>query len=124
MPPRRGSGWRNIQAEDFGVHSMTDKRSGIVKLLRERAEILLFVAVLALHLIPVLVFPYLPTQDGPSHVANALILKEIMRGEARYNQFFEIRWLAFPNWTAELLLAGAMHVLLPLAAEKALVALY
>src|SRR5262249_6502581 len=47
--------------------------------------------VLALaHLIPVWAFHYLPTQDGPSHLANAYILKDYGTPGSSYATFFEL----------------------------------
>jgi hypothetical protein len=77
-----------------------------------------------LALVPVWAFAYVPTQDGPSHLSNALILREWEAPGTRYHQFFELRQEPFPNWTSHLLLAGLMYFLPPLAAEKVLVSIY
>jgi hypothetical protein len=87
-------------------------------------EPVLFALLVLLYLLPVCVFPYVPTQDGPSHVANAIILKDFHRPEAWYRDHFELRWEPFPNWTSHALLAGLLFVVPPLVAEKALVSLY
>jgi hypothetical protein len=81
--------------------------------------------VLALaHLIPVWEFHYLPTQDGPSHLANAYILKDYGTSGTSYATFFELRSDPLPNWTSQLLLAGLLYLAPPLVAEKLLVSLY
>ena len=41
----------------------------------------LFVVLLVLHLIPIWIFAYFPSQDGASHVYNALVLKEYSQHE-------------------------------------------
>jgi hypothetical protein len=87
-------------------------------------EPVLFTLVAFLHLTPIWVFPYVPTQDGPSHLANAVILKDFHSPQARYREWFELRWEPFPNWTSHLLLAGLLFALPPLVAEKVLVSLY
>ncbi len=88
------------------------------------AETLVFWALVLLHLVPVWSFTYLPTQDGPSHLANALILRDLGDPAAGYDQFFELRDDPLPNLTAPLLLAGLLYLLPPLIAEKVLVSLY
>src|SRR5207249_3856255 len=67
---------------------------------------------------------YLPTQDGPAHLANALILKDYGSEGTRYHEFYEVHWEPLPNWTGHLMLLGFLHFLPPLAAEKVLVSLY
>ena len=77
-----------------------------------------------LHLVPVWAFPYLPTQDGPSHLANAQILKDYGTPGAGYEAVFELRSDPLPNWTSHLLLAALLYLVPPLVAEKLLVSLY
>jgi len=69
-------------------------------------------------------FPYVPTQDGPSHLGNALMLKGLGDPQTRYSEYYTLRMEAFPNWTCHVLLVALLHVLPPVAAEKALVSLY
>jgi hypothetical protein len=87
-------------------------------------EAVAFWALALLHLIPVWAFHYLPTQDGPSHLANAQILKDYGTPAAGYEAFFEVRWDPLPNWTSHLVLAGLLYLAPPLVAEKLLVSLY
>ena len=77
-----------------------------------------------LHLVPIWVFPYVPTQDGPAHLANAMILKDHGTAPTRYHEFFDLRGEPFPNWTTHLLLAGLLYAFPPLVAHKVLVSLY
>lgn len=85
---------------------------------------LFFLGLVVCHLVPVWAFRYLPTQDGPHHITNAIILKDYSAPGTRYHEFFQLQWELFPNWTTQLLLAGLLHVLPPLAADKALASLY
>jgi hypothetical protein len=84
----------------------------------------LFWLVVGLCLAPIWWIHFLPTQDGPAHLANAVILKDYDSPGARYRNFFEVRWEPLPNWTVHLLLAGLLHVVPPLSAEKIVVSLY
>jgi hypothetical protein len=90
----------------------------------EWGESTLFAVLLGLYLIPVWAFPYLPTQDGPHHLANAVLLKDYGSPGARYRDFFQLQRDPIPNWTTHLLLISLLHVLPPLAAEKVLASLY
>jgi hypothetical protein len=83
-----------------------------------------FWALAFLYLIPVWSFRYLPTQDGPSHLANAQILKDYGKPGTSYDELFEVRYEPIPNWTSHVLLAGLMFIVPPLVAEKLLVTLY
>jgi hypothetical protein len=83
-----------------------------------------FGIIVVLYLLPIWLFAYVPTQDGPAHLANAQILKRLATAQARYPQFFEIRWEPFPNWTTHLALAGLLYLFPPLLAHKALACLY
>jgi hypothetical protein len=84
----------------------------------------LFVFVVLLYLVPIWVFPYLPTQDGPSHLYNALILSNYGSPHAHYLDYYELRWEPFPNWGSHILLAALVSVFPPLIAEKLLASFY
>jgi hypothetical protein len=87
-------------------------------------ELACFSLFLLAYLIPVWAFPFIPTQDGPSHLSNALILKDYGAPGIRYHEFFELHFDAFPNWTSHLALAALMYLFPPLVAEKVLVSVY
>src|SRR6266700_4141557 len=81
-------------------------------------RLLLFGCLVAAYLIPIWVFAYLPTQDGPLHLANAVILKDHGTPNARYGEFFDLCWEPFPNWTTHILLVALQYLVAPLVAEK------
>jgi hypothetical protein len=83
-----------------------------------------FWTLVVLHLVPVWAYYYLPTQDGPSHLANALIIKDYGSSATGFEDIFEIRIEQMPNWTSHLVLASLMSVVPPLIAEKLLVSVY
>jgi len=68
--------------------------------------------------VPIWVFEYFPTQDGPAHLYNALILKELAGPETRAHEFFELRLQALPNLTTQAILTALCWILHPLVAEK------
>lgn len=84
----------------------------------------MLVLVVVIFLAPIWWFQYIPTVDGPAHLANALILKDYGRPGSRFQEFYWINWRPLPNWTCYVLLAGFSYVLPPLIAEKVLVSLY
>jgi hypothetical protein len=72
-----------------------------------------------LHLIPLWITPYIPTQDGPSHVYNAFILRQYNNPEfPRFKEFYEINTRLVPNWFSHLALAGLMYLVPPGMAER------
>lgn len=77
----------------------------------------LFGALVALHLLPIWLVRYFPTQDGPLHVENVLALlrhgaSPLLRG------WYEANWGAQPNWLTQALLAPLLSVVAPVTAEK------
>jgi hypothetical protein len=87
------------------------------------AERVLFFALLALHVLPLWLFPFFPSQDGPSHLENAVILRtyqssDLLQACYTLSPHFD------PNWLGHLVLAGLMTFLPPLIAEKVLLTGY
>ena len=79
----------------------------------------LFVILLVLHLLPLWIFTYFPSQDGPSHIYNALILKEYHKHENyMMRDVWKLNITIFPNWLSHLMLAALLYVFPPLLAEK------
>src|SRR5260370_976517 len=89
-----------------------------------RCDVALYAFLLILHLVPIWAFPYVPTQDGPWHLANAIILKDYGASHTRYHEFFELGWPLFPHWSSHLMIAGLLSVFSPLVAHKILASLY
>jgi hypothetical protein len=82
-------------------------------------ENLLFVALIALLLIPLWTFKYFPSQDGPSHLDNANVVREyhapdriIFREDYTLNNNFGLNWLGY------LILGGLMSIVPVTIAEK------
>jgi hypothetical protein len=81
----------------------------------------LFFGVALLHLLPVWRVDYVPTTDGPSHVYNAVVLRELLTGSPEFARVFEIDSRPHPNWLSHALLGLAMVVATPIIAEKIVV---
>ena len=79
----------------------------------------LYVAVALFAVVPIWSVKYLPTVDGPSHVYNAWILRELIRGaRGPVAQWFAIDWRPYPNWIGHAAMALLMTFASPTAAEK------
>ncbi len=84
-----------------------------------RRERWVFAGLLALHVAPIWFFAYLPTQDGPAHLANAAILRRLLTHScAIVSEFYEINWQLAPNWNTHLILAGLGALFPATIAEK------
>jgi putative flippase GtrA len=82
-----------------------------------------FAAVLALHVVPIWIVPYFPTQDGPLHVENVLALLQHARSPL-LQHWYVPNWGVQPNWLTQALLAALLQVSSPLVAEKAVLSAY
>src|ERR1051326_6229118 len=71
---------------------------------RERWRLILFAAVAVLHLLPVVRAPLIPTVDGPSHVYNAVVLRELAKGTPEFARVFAVNKRLNPNWLGHLVL--------------------
>ncbi len=79
----------------------------------------LYGAAFLLHLALLWSLPFIPSQDGPSHLYNALIIRDLLHGGRAYGAFFNLHLSLTPNLGAVVPLYGLTAVLSPLAAEKA-----
>ena len=79
---------------------------------------------IALYLLPVWVFKFFPSQDGPSHLYNAQILREYTNPNYIFSQFFDLHLALFPNWLANLLEWAFLYIAPALIAEKLLLTVY
>lgn len=90
-----------------------------------RIATVLFWILLILHLVPIWIFPLLPTQDGPAHIYNSDVLARFGRAEwPELREYFRINRNLDPNWASHVLMAAASMVVGPVIAEKLLVSLY
>jgi hypothetical protein len=85
----------------------------------------LFYLLLVLHLIPLFFGKYFPTQDGPSHLKNAWMLKDmILDAHSVFHQYFVINNTPNPNWFLHLFYALLMMIVPAFVAEKIFLVLY
>ncbi|HVO11142.1 MAG TPA: hypothetical protein VMX54_10425 [Vicinamibacteria bacterium] len=76
-------------------------------------------------LVPVWISPFFPSQDGPSHVANAWILGQLLRGDGGpYAAVYQVNPRPVPNWFSHAALAALMTLARPEVAERLLLTGY
>lgn len=84
----------------------------------------LIIILLVIHLAPLWLFKYFPSQDGPSHIYNAHVLKEYHKHENyKLRDVFKLNLTLFPNWTSHPIMAALLYVFPPLVTEKILLSL-
>jgi len=76
-------------------------------------------------LIPIWVFEYFPSQDGPTHIANALTFLEYFNSEYTvFREYYVINYSLTPTWFTHLILAGLISIFSPTIAEKVFLSTY
>jgi|AntAceMinimDraft_17_1070374.scaffolds.fasta_scaffold05231_2 hypothetical protein len=82
---------------------------------------IIIIILLLLHLSPIWIFKYFPSQDGPSHIYNAYLLKNYYNYESyTIRDVYKLNLTLFPNWTSHLLMALLLYVFSPIVSEKIL----
>jgi len=83
----------------------------------------IFAALVVLHVLPIWLVGYFPTQDGPLHVENVLALLGY-RGSPLLQHWYVANWGAQPNWLTQAILAGLLQWVGPLTGEKLVLTFY
>jgi hypothetical protein len=86
--------------------------------------LLVFGFVVLLYVLPIWIFKYFPSQDGPCHIYNSFILKHYNDPNYVFNQFYDINKKLIPNWTSHAIMMILMYIVPPLIAEKILLTVY
>ncbi len=88
-------------------------------------EKVIFALLVCAYIAPLWAFRYVPTADGPSHLANALIIKNYRSPAAEtIRDYYVISRRPSPNLLYHLGLLALLYVFPPLIAEKVLLSLY
>ena len=90
-----------------------------------RGVLFLFLALSFLHLVPLWSVRWLPTVDGPCHLYNSWVFRELVTGRANdaVRATYDVDWRPHPNWTGTAFMAAAQSVVPPIVAEKLFVTL-
>lgn len=84
-----------------------------------KRENILFALLIVVHLLPLWLFKYFPSQDGPSHIYNSNVLHEYFFPErSLFREYFVINHQLVPNWFIHTVLAALMYIVPPLIAAK------
>jgi ABC-type lipoprotein export system ATPase subunit len=84
----------------------------------------LVLALVMVYLLPIWMFQYIPTQDGPSHLYNSQILAWYFNPSSNFRLFYNLSPILFPNWLTYIILAPLMLIVPALIAEKILLSIY
>jgi len=88
-------------------------------------ENFLFVVLIFVHLLPIWLFQYFPSQDGPAHIYNSNVLHEYYFPErSLFREYYIINQQLVPNWFSQIVLAALMYIMSPFVAEKMLLSGY
>jgi hypothetical protein len=114
-----------LQPEEFARSSSFQLVIDFLMESRWKVERLIFILLLAIHLLPIWVFPYFPTQDGPNHVDNAAAFYHFLRGDEPFlHEYYTLNLRLVPNWLTNVALTGLMGVVSPVVADKILLSGY
>ena len=114
-----------LQPTEFGRTSVFRVVTHFLMDPRWKREKLIFILLLAIHLLPIWVFPYFPTQDGPNHVDNATAFYHYLQGDEPFlREYYILNLRLVPNWLTNVALTGLMGVVSPVVADKILLSGY
>ena len=89
-----------------------------------RTNFIIYLVLLALHIGLVWWLPYFPTQDGPSHIYNLVILHDLLNGGKDWGAFFNQYFRPVPNLGFHIVAYPLISFLPPLVVEKLFVSIY
>jgi len=89
-----------------------------------RTKRILIISLIFLHILPIWIFKYFPSQDGPSHIHNAYVLKALHQEQATLiRECYKLNLTLFPNWVSHPFMAALMYIFPPLVTEKILLSI-
>ena len=90
-----------------------------MRLKRLTPKVTLLLVLVALHLAPIWLFTYFPTQDGSSHIYNAYVLKEYHKHQNyRLREVYTLNLLLFPNVFLMDQTSTQIRIIQPLAVDE------
>lgn len=84
----------------------------------------IYAALVILHISLVWLIPHFPTQDGPSHLYNLVILHDLLNGGTDWGGNFTYSLKAVPNLGFHLIAYPLISIFPPYAAEKIFISIY
>ena len=96
-------------------------KNNLTPLLEKR----LFYLFVVINALPILILPYFPTFDGPAHLHNTFLLKEVLFNDNLFiKEFIDFNNSFFPNWTSHFLLTILNLIFPPFYSEKLILLVY
>jgi len=89
-----------------------------------KIEYWIFIAIVFLHVLPILIFRHFPSMDGQAHLYNSMLLLETLKGNEFLSQFFTLNPALVPNWTGHVILMTGHHFFPAFFSEKILLIIY
>jgi hypothetical protein len=89
-----------------------------------RNNLVYYVVLLFAHIGLVWTLPFFPTQDGPSHVYNLVILHDLLNGGKSWGDFFTFELHAVPNLGFNLIAYPLLGIYPPFTVEKIFLSVY
>ncbi|OGR13257.1 MAG: hypothetical protein A2097_12115 [Desulfobacula sp. GWF2_41_7] len=102
----------------------------MIKRMKELGKIILssaypvYVLLITAHIALVWWLPFFPTQDGPSHLYNLVILKDLLNGGRTWGEFYVSHLSAIPNLGFHVFAYPLLTLFSPAATEKIFITIY
>lgn len=108
-----------------GLMHMPDNQNSSSSTSLTKAEKVFLLFCSGLYLVPIWAFKYFPTQDGPVHLENVMVLSQYFGpvGDI-WRQYYTINTCFVPTWLGHLAFCGLMQIIPPLFAEKIFLTIY
>ena len=90
----------------------------IAELRKARVHIALYLGLLTAHIALVWLLPFIPTQDGPSHLYNLVVLRDLLHNKGGWERFYSTRLQLVPNLGFPLVAYPLLSFLSPGAVER------
>ena len=87
-------------------------------------DYLYFALLLFGHIILIWILPYFPTQDGPSHMYNLVILNDLVHGGKDWVNYYTINYRLIPNLGFHVIAFPLLQIWSPIVTEKVFITLY
>jgi len=114
-----------LKNEPPGADEFMPRREKAYQSLFSNSHRIVFCILFALQIGIIWALPHFATQDGPMHLYNAALLRNIQSPEwPGIAQIYQLNQRPVPNWAIEALLAGMFSFFRPAVAEKVLVTGY
>lgn len=116
----RAMAWPSSSKELINISNML---GAVIASRLNKAEYYFFYVFLVINLLPILVFKFFPTVDGPAHLYNSRLIIELLGQNSLLDNYFIFNEIA-PNWLGHILLSFFQLLFPAYIAEKCLLLIY